>query len=84
MNKAQRCRSGAPRSGANGEWMAPTVILLALPKCPACLALYVALATGFGISISTAAYLRLFLIVICSASLVFLVLRELRRKLSRV
>jgi hypothetical protein len=50
-----------------------------IPKCPACLAAYVALATGIGISFSTATYLRMLLILACVGSIIFLAAKKLKR-----
>lgn len=59
--------------------VAPAAILVFLPKCPACLAAYLAVATGAGVSITTAAYLRTSLLVLCVASLGYLVARQVFR-----
>ena len=64
-------------------WLVPSATLALLPKCPACVAAYLALATGLGISLPTAAYLRTSLVVVCVASLVFLAARRLRSLVAR-
>jgi hypothetical protein len=56
----------------------PTAILALLPKCPACVVAYLALATGIGITLPTATYLRAFLVIVCVASLVFIAAKRLR------
>lgn len=67
------------RGGEFASWILPSAALALIPKCPACVAGYVALATGIGISLPAAAYIRGSLIAMCLASLAYLVARRLRR-----
>jgi hypothetical protein len=74
----RRPASPLRRSRELGGWIVPSVTLALLPKCPACVAAYVAVATGIGISLPTATYLRAALVLLCVAALAFLAARRLR------
>jgi hypothetical protein len=60
------------RSGEVAAWAIPATILALMPKCPVCLAAYVAVWTGVGLTLSTASYLRTALLAVCVVSLLFL------------
>ena len=57
----------------------PSTILALIPKCPACLAAYIALWSGIGLSLSAAMYLRTSLLVLCVGLILFLVAWNARR-----
>ena len=75
----QKSPTLARRTGEVLAWLLPGAILVLVPKCPACLAAYVMLVTGIGLSLSTATYLRGGLLLLCVASLLFLIVFRLRR-----
>ncbi len=53
------------------SWIVPSVVLAALPKCPLCLAAYVALFTGFGISLAAAKFAWWAIGISCLVALVY-------------
>jgi hypothetical protein len=72
MNARSCCREA-------GQWIAPSLGLALMPKCPMCVAAYVATFTGVGISIALATWLRVGLLLLCVTALTFVAIRQGRR-----
>lgn len=60
-------------------WIGTVALYFAIPKCPACLAMHVAVWTGLGISFGAAEYLRWGLITACGIAAAILAFRVVRR-----
>jgi len=70
------------RVAAGFRWAAPVATLALVPKCPACVAGYVLLVTGVGISMPAAAWVRWALIGASVVVLGWMVVRGLLRVLA--
>ena len=65
------------------KWVVPAAVLAVLPKCPMCVAGYLAVATGFSVSLSVATWVRTGLIVACVGALAWSAVGVVRRALGR-
>ncbi len=69
-----------PRRAASlMQWAVPIAALTLIPKCPACVAGYVLLFTGIGLSFSAAAAMRWALIALSIVTLGYLLIRAAKR-----
>jgi hypothetical protein len=86
---AQCCTGGGPwrrpavRFSRAAASMLPGAVLLLLPKCPLCLAAWLAAVTGTGISAATAAWVRGLIVVLSVAAVAFAASRIFRRRARR-
>jgi hypothetical protein len=78
-HNAPRLASHLRRGIAFAGWIIPSATLALLPKCPVCVAIYVALFSGVSISVTSASNLRTALLILCITALICLVLKRLCR-----
>ena len=71
------------RTRGAASWALPSVALALVPKCPMCIAAYLAIGGGLGVSLSTAAHLRTALVWLCWSTLLLLTVRLVMRFTSR-
>jgi hypothetical protein len=67
------------RTRGAATWALPSVALALVPKCPMCIAAYLAIGGGLGVSLSTAAHLRTALVWLCWGILALLTARTVMR-----
>ena len=82
-DKARRPVSRWRRGGEVAGWIIPSATLVLLPKCPLCVAAYVALFSGVSISFASASHLRTSLLILCITVLLCLALKPLCRLAAR-
>lgn len=78
-DNAKRPASRWRRGGETAGWIISSATLVLLPKCPLCVAMYVALFTGVGISMASASTLRTSLLILSVIALLGLTLKRLWR-----
>jgi hypothetical protein len=64
------------RAWRSVQWLFPAGLLLLMPKCPMCIAAYVALFTGIGITAATAWWIRILMLALCLTWLAYLAVRH--------
>ena len=84
MNSDRCCEDSRPRTFARRcvdvfGWIIPGAILALLPKCPMCLAAYIALWSGIGLSFSAATHLRVSLLMLSVGLILFMAATNTRR-----
>jgi hypothetical protein len=80
LSARRATRYGAETAG----WILPGILLALMPKCPACVAGYIALATGLGVSFTAASYLRSGAMLLSLLLLAWLVFTRGRKSLKRL
>lgn len=73
-------RSVVKRGAGLLGWAVPGVVLALVPKCPMCVAGYIAVATGVGVSVSTASLLRTAVIASWAGAMLLLAVRAIHRR----
>ena len=73
----------ARRTRGAAAWALPSIALALVPKCPLCIAAYLAIGGGLGMSLTTATHLRTALVWLCWSVLGLLAVRMMMRFIQR-
>jgi hypothetical protein len=76
---SRTCCNVARRSSEAAGWIVPSILLALVPKCPMCVAAYIALVSGVSVTMSTASIVRTSMIVVSIATLMYVAGRRLLR-----
>ena len=76
---AERRQTRRTRDAA--AWGLPSLVLALVPKCPMCVAAYLAIGGGLSVPFTTAAYLRTALVWLCWSVLLLLTARLVMRRM---
>src|SRR5437870_5150267 len=84
MKPDRCCKSSRPRTFTRRcvdgfGWFIPGAILAILPKCPMCLAAYIAVWSGIGLSLSVVTHVRVLLLSLSVGLILFMAARNTRR-----
>lgn len=79
-NDGKRSTGFLRRGWRSFQWLFPTALLVLMPKCPFCVAAYIALFTGIGITVSTARWIQILMVVLGLVSLAYLAVGFWRRR----
>ena len=76
---SRRERRLARQTRGVAAWALPSIALALVPKCPLCIAAYLAIGGGLGISLTSATHLRTALVWLCWSVLGLLAARMMMR-----
>jgi hypothetical protein len=77
--KANQAAPWLRRIGEAAEWLLPGTALALLPKCPMCVAAYVALGTGFVMTPASAHLLLWTVTAVCIGALAYCLTRRMMK-----
>ena len=79
----RRERRLARQTRGVAAWALPSIALALVPKCPLCIAAYLAIGGGLGMSLTSATHLRTALVWLCWSVLGLLAVRMMMRFIHR-
>lgn len=81
--KPSRIRMTMRCAAASLKWLVPSAVMVFMPKCPACVAGYIALFTGIGITLPLATKLHVGVLAACIIILFALTVSVIHRSYTK-